>query len=156
MSHRVKFGIFSTLTVSPELNLKQHQFLAERNEKWKDESGKGKREKSQRWKEPEKHGGGNGSYFHEHGYTQLNIPKGHYPPPGECRSWYPDRPPGQQPPPVKCGAPVPAGAWLIQHPADLESSVHVTVYEPDHPGSVVAIGEFDIGSGLFIRVVFTK
>ena len=32
----------------------------------------------------------------------LNVPKGHYPPPGECRMWYSNRPPGQQPPPVPC------------------------------------------------------
>ena len=30
------------------------------------------------------------------------IPKGHRPPPGECRDWNPNLPPGQQPPPRKC------------------------------------------------------
>lgn len=30
------------------------------------------------------------------------IPKGHRPPPGECRDWIPGLPPGQQPPPRKC------------------------------------------------------
>ncbi|RTQ46518.1 hypothetical protein EJV47_21435 [Hymenobacter gummosus] len=29
------------------------------------------------------------------------VPRGHYPPPGECRIWYPNRPPGQQPPPLR-------------------------------------------------------
>lgn len=29
----------------------------------------------------------------------IDIPPGHYPPPGSCRFWFPDRPPGQQPPP---------------------------------------------------------
>lgn len=32
-----------------------------------------------------------------------SIPAGHLPPPGECRVWYDDRPPGQQPPPTSCG-----------------------------------------------------
>ena len=32
----------------------------------------------------------------------LHIPKGHLPPPGQCRLWYPGRPPGQQPPPTSC------------------------------------------------------
>ena len=32
----------------------------------------------------------------------LDVPKGHYPPPGECRMWHPGRPAGQQPPPVPC------------------------------------------------------
>jgi len=27
-----------------------------------------------------------------------DIPPGHMPPPGKCRIWYPNRPPGQQPP----------------------------------------------------------
>ena len=30
------------------------------------------------------------------------VPRGHYPPPGECRIWYPNRPPGHQPPPTDC------------------------------------------------------
>jgi hypothetical protein len=47
----------------------------------------------------------------------LKIPKGHMPPPGECRIWYPDRPPGHQPPPGDCEElqyQVPRGAWLIR------------------------------------------
>ena len=47
----------------------------------------------------------------------LNIPKGHYPPPGKCLVWYPDRPPGQQPPPGECRElqhRVPPGAVLVE------------------------------------------
>ena len=47
----------------------------------------------------------------------LKIPKGHMPPPGKCRIWYPDLPPGQQPPPGDCKDlkyQVPPGAWLIR------------------------------------------
>jgi hypothetical protein len=90
----------------------------------------------------------------DHGYMRLNIPAGHYPPPGECRAWYPDRPPGHQPPPVKCGqAQIPPGAWLIRHPVDLPDHVHVVVYEPKRPSTVLVIGEFEIGTGAFVRVV---
>jgi hypothetical protein len=32
----------------------------------------------------------------------YRVPNGHLPPPGECRVWLPDRPPGQQPPPTSC------------------------------------------------------
>jgi len=48
---------------------------------------------------------------------EYPIPKGHLPPPGECRIWYPDRPPGQQPPPGNCRElrhHVPPGAYLIK------------------------------------------
>lgn len=38
------------------------------------------------------------------GARHANVPPGHYPPPGECRLWYPNRPPGHQPPPEPCGA----------------------------------------------------
>ena len=32
----------------------------------------------------------------------YGVPSGHLPSPGQCRVWYPGRPPGQQPPPVDC------------------------------------------------------
>lgn len=99
------------------------------------------------------------SYFERHGYTRLNIPKGHYPPPGECRIWYPDRPPGHQPPPMKCGrarADVPPGAWVIRHPEDDPEHVHVAVYDERRPGSVLVVGQFRIATGVFVRVVVSR
>lgn len=124
---------------------------------WKDESGKGReyeRYSSERdWKDQKRdRNDRHGSYFHEHGYSRLDIPPGHYPPPGECRIWFPDRPPGQQPPPGKC-SPVPSGAWVIRHPHDDLDHVHVTVYEPRRPGVVLVVGEFEIASGVFVRVI---
>lgn len=128
----------------------------------KDESGKGKergrrfydkdwkREKD--WHEDFREDDDRGAYFYQHGYTHLDIPPGHYPPPGECRIWYPDRPTGQQPPPGDCHH-VPPGAWVIQHPRDLPGRVHVNVYEPRYPGRIHVIGEFDIGTGQFIRII---
>lgn len=44
----------------------------------------------------------------------LKVPKGHRPPPGSCRIWYPDRPPGHQPPPTSCNVKVPRGAVLVR------------------------------------------
>jgi hypothetical protein len=44
----------------------------------------------------------------------VDVPPGHYPPPGECRVWFPDRPPGQQPPPGSCDVRVPRGAVLVE------------------------------------------
>lgn len=36
------------------------------------------------------------------GPAALHVPKGHHPPPGQCRLWFPNRPPGHQPPPTSC------------------------------------------------------
>src|SRR5512135_1324209 len=48
----------------------------------------------------------------------FHVPRGHLPPAGECRIWYPGTPPGHQPPPGDCrvlSRRVPRGAWLIGH-----------------------------------------
>lgn len=44
----------------------------------------------------------------------VDVPPGHLPPPGWCRIWYPERPPGRQPAPTSCDVAVPAGAILIR------------------------------------------
>ncbi len=49
-------------------------------------------------------------------YDEVEIPRGHLPPPGKCRIWFPDRPPGHQPAPGKCKKlrhRVPEGAYLV-------------------------------------------
>jgi hypothetical protein len=49
-------------------------------------------------------------------YDEVEIPRGHLPPPGKCRIWFPDRPPGHQPAPGKCKKlrkRVPSGAYLV-------------------------------------------
>lgn len=99
------------------------------------------------------------SYFERHGYTRLDIPKGHYPPPGECRIWYPDRPAGHQPPPVSCDrarAAVPRGAWVLHRPDDDREHVHAIVYDERRPGSILVVGQFKIATGVFVRVVVDR
>ncbi|CAI8791964.1 Tetratricopeptide repeat protein [Pseudomonas sp. IT-P253] len=52
----------------------------------------------------------------ESAFDEVEIPRGHLPPPGKCRIWFPDRPPGHQPPPGKCKKlryRVPSGAYLV-------------------------------------------
>lgn len=127
---------------------------------WKDESGHG-RGHGPPPGVPGPPAHARGSYFHEHGYTRLDIPPGHLPPPGECRAWFPDRPPGHQPPPGSCGR-VPPGAWLIRHPLHRPEHVYVTVYEREtvyetrRPRRVLAVGEFEIGSGTLARVILER
>lgn len=139
----------------------------------KDESGKGRKPyRSEQYRHDDRRHDRDGghdrnrrdsddkdTYFHRHGYARLDIPKGHYPPPGECRVWYPSRPPGHQPPPGSCsklGRSVPPGAWLIRHPQDDPEHVHVVVYDDRRPGAVFVIGQFAIGSGGFVRVVIDR
>ncbi len=53
----------------------------------------------------------------EPAYGEVEIPRGHWPPPGKCRIWFPDRPPGHQPAPGKCKKlrhRVPSGAFLVR------------------------------------------
>jgi hypothetical protein len=131
----------------------------------KNESGKGHRSKQEynqdhksALKQEYKQSIGS-SYFHRHGYDQLNIPKGQYPPTGECRIWYPGHPAGQQPFPGNCDElekRVPPGAWLIHHPEDDPEHVQINVYDENHPGVVQIVGEFEIASGVFVRVNFDK
>jgi len=58
-----------------------------------------------------------GSVEPERAYAGFEIPRGHRPPPGKCRIWFPDRPPGHQPAPGKCKKlrhRVPSGAYLVR------------------------------------------
>lgn len=53
----------------------------------------------------------------EYEYDEVEIPRGHWPPPGKCRIWFPDRPPGHQPAPGSCKKlrhRVPLGAYLVR------------------------------------------
>jgi hypothetical protein len=50
------------------------------------------------------------------GPRALHVPRGHYPPAGQCRLWYEGRPPGHQPRPTSCSSlvgRVPAGAFVL-------------------------------------------
>jgi hypothetical protein len=51
---------------------------------------------------------------------------------------------------------VPSGAWIIQHPDDDREHVHVVVYDERRRGSILAIGQFKIATGVFVRVVFDR
>lgn len=91
------------------------------------------------------------NYFHRHGYSHLDIPVAYYPPAGWCRIWYPGRPSAHQPPPVACGVMVPAGAWLLEHPAHHEH-VYVRARDEERSGASI-VGEFRISDGAFVRIV---
>ena len=102
--------------------------------------------------EEKKHGRGDErghkeSYFRKHGHSRLHIPHEHYPPPGECRIWYPDRHRGHKPERINCGMIPPQGAWLLHHPSKHQGYLNIKIYE----GAMISIGEFELRSGAFIR-----
>ncbi len=58
---------------------------------------------------------GNGRVY---SFNELDIPRGHLPPPGECKVWIPGKPAGQQGPPQSCSSAsrnAPSDAWVITH-----------------------------------------
>lgn len=67
----------------------------------------------------------------------LDVPPGHYPPPGHCRVWYAGRPPGQQPPPTPCGrvAVVP-GSFILYDRRAWDADYDWARHARRQPGSV--------------------
>ncbi len=88
---------------------------------------------------------------HEEG-ERLGVPRGHLPPPGGCRIWFPGRPPGHQPPPAGCReamATAPAGTWVLYR-ADREE-VHARVIDPRRARVVVGVRVYEADSGRYVR-----
>lgn len=71
---------------------------------------------------------------------KLTVPPGHYPPPGQCRLWYPGRPPGQQPKPVKCsqlrGKAAGTGAFILYNDTAWDGDYDWSEQEKEKKGSV--------------------
>lgn len=70
----------------------------------------------------------------------ADVPRGQYPPPGECRVWYPNRPPGQQPPPTSCdrlaGARLEPGAFILHGDRAYDAEYNWRDEERRRPGTV--------------------
>ncbi len=67
------------------------------------------------------------------------VEPGQYPPPGECRLWFIDRPAGQQPPPAACESlvgRVPVGAFLLYNARAWDSGYDWGEHARRSPGSV--------------------
>ena len=68
------------------------------------------------------------------------VPRGHYPPPGQCRVWYPNRPPGHQPPPADCqslaGTRLEPGAFILHGDQAYDAEYDWRKEEARKPGSV--------------------
>ncbi len=90
--------------------------------------------------------------YTEEDVAPLGIPRGHLPSPGECRVWYPRRPPGQQPPPLQCRqamAEAPPGTWVLYRP-DREE-IHARVIHERQAGVVARVRVYDADRGRYLR-----
>lgn len=70
----------------------------------------------------------------------VYIPKGHLPPPGHCRIWYPSKPPGHQPPPQRCPIPsnqIPLGAYVVSRVGGDNKHAMVKIYDDRRAGVVI-------------------
>jgi hypothetical protein len=86
--------------------------------------------------------------------ASLGIPPGHFPKPGQCRLWYPGRPPGKQPRAVRCASlgKVPLGAWVLHRPRGEKRILEVKTYHDTKPEIVVSVGYYDATTGTLIRM----
>ena len=70
----------------------------------------------------------------------AGVPRGHYPPPGECRVWYPNRPAGQQPPPTSCdrlaGGRLEPGAFILHGDRAYDADYNWQEENRRRPGTV--------------------
>lgn len=70
----------------------------------------------------------------------AGVPKGHYPPPGECRIWYPNRPAGHQPPPTSCerlaNVRLEPGAFILHGGRAYDAEYDWRAEEQRRPGTV--------------------
>ncbi len=84
----------------------------------------------------------------------LGIPPGHLPPPGMCRVWMPDQPPGHQRESRSCSnieRTAPAGSWIVERPGRDKKVVHVRVVDARRPGVVVPMRVYEIRGNKLVR-----
>lgn len=84
----------------------------------------------------------------------LGIPPGHLPPPGMCRVWMPDEPPGHQPKSRNCSGierTAPVGSYIVERPGKDKKVVHVRVMDERRPGVVLRMRVYEIRDGKLVR-----
>ncbi len=68
------------------------------------------------------------------------VPKGHYPPPGSCKIWYPNRPPGHQPAATSCNnvyrTKLEPGAFILHGDRAYDADYDWRAEERRRPGTV--------------------
>jgi hypothetical protein len=85
--------------------------------------------------------------------SPLRIPPGQLPPAGNCRVWYPDRPPGQQPRAESCAkaeAAATGESWILYRPREDPRLVHVRILDPDQAGVILRVRVYDAERGTYL------
>ena len=85
--------------------------------------------------------------------STLRVPPGHLPRVGQCRVWFPGRPPGQQPSAGGCDGierVAPAGTWILYRPTYDRRVVHARVIDPRRDGVVIVVRVYDVDRGTYL------
>jgi hypothetical protein len=88
--------------------------------------------------------------------SNLSIPPGHLPQPGQCRIWIPGEAPGQQRSEssrtcASISRDAPAGSWVVYRPTRDRKLVYVRVVDPQRAGVVITVRVFDADDGRYLR-----
>jgi hypothetical protein len=85
--------------------------------------------------------------------SPLRIPPAQLPTAGNCRIWFPDRPPAKQPPAESCAkaeAAATGESWILYRPREDPRLVHVRIVDPDHAGAILRVRVYDAEQGTYL------
>jgi hypothetical protein len=85
--------------------------------------------------------------------SPLRIPPVQLPTAGNCRVWYPGRPPAEQPRAAACAeaeAAAPADSWVLYRPREDPRLIHVKIIDPDQAGAILRIRVYDAERGTYL------
>lgn len=91
--------------------------------------------------------------------SPLRIPPAQLPTPGNCRVWYPDRPPAKQPPVESCAkaeAAATGESWILYRPREDPRLVDVRVLDPDQAGTILRVRVYDAERGTYLGTRLPK
>lgn len=85
--------------------------------------------------------------------TPLRIPPAQLPTAGNCRVWYPERPPARQPPAESCAkaeAAATGESWILYRPREDPRLIHVRIVDPDQAGVILRVRVYDGERGTYL------
>lgn len=85
--------------------------------------------------------------------SPLRIPPAQLPTAGNCRVWYPERPPAQQPRAESCTkaeAAATGESWILYRPREDPRLIHVRIVDPDQAGVILRVRVYDAERGTYL------